>query len=129
MERNEIKAIAENLLLASDQPLTVERFWETFQCRAEKTELREVLQELQKDYETRNLQILEVAEGFQLCTRGEFGEWVKIYLKLDKTAKLSQPALDTLLMCRFFPSINFIVRKQLLPLALITSTSMGKVGQ
>ncbi|OGW18109.1 MAG: SMC-Scp complex subunit ScpB, partial [Nitrospinae bacterium RIFCSPLOWO2_12_FULL_47_7] len=51
---------------------------------------------LQKDYEARNLQILEVAEGFQLCTRTEFGEWIKTYLKLDKTSKLSQPALDTL---------------------------------
>lgn len=96
MERNEIKAITENILLASDQPVTVEHLFETFQGRVEKAEIKEVFQELRKDYEARNLQILEVAEGVQLCTRGEFGEWVKRYLKLDKTSKLSQPALDTL---------------------------------
>jgi segregation and condensation protein B len=96
VERNEIKAIAENLLLVSDQPVTVAHLFETFQGRVEKDELKEVLQELRKDYEGRNLQILEVAEGFQLCTRTEFAEWIKAYLKLDKTSKLSQPALDTL---------------------------------
>lgn len=96
MERNEIKAIAESLFLVSDQPVTVNHLWETFQGSVEKDELREVLLELQKDYESRNLQILEVAEGFQLCTRSEFSEWVKRYLKLDRTSKLSQPALDTL---------------------------------
>lgn len=96
MERNEIKAIAENILLVSDQPVTVNQLWETMQGRVEKDDLREALLELKGDYENRNIQILEVAEGFQICTRGEFGDWVKKFLKLDKTSKLTQPALDAL---------------------------------
>jgi segregation and condensation protein B len=96
VERNEIKAIAENILLVSDQPVTVNQLWETMQGRVEKDGLREALLELKGDYENRNIQILEVAEGFQICTRGEFGDWVKKFLKLDKTSKLTQPAFDTL---------------------------------
>lgn len=96
MERNEIKAILENILLVSDQPVTVSQLWETLQGGVEKNELHEALLELKGDYDHRNLQVLEVAEGFQLCTRGEFGDWIKKFLKLDKSSKLTQPALDTL---------------------------------
>ncbi|MBI4383702.1 MAG: SMC-Scp complex subunit ScpB [Nitrospinae bacterium] len=96
MERQELKAVLENIFLISDQPVTVDRLWETFQNEVEKTDLREAIAELREDYRNRNLQIVEVAEGHQLCTRGEFGEWIKRYLKLDKSARLSQPALDTL---------------------------------
>lgn len=96
MERNEVKAILENILLVSDQPVTVNQLWETLLGSVEKSELHEALLELKGDYDHRNLQVLEVAEGFQLCTRGEFGDWVKKFLKLDKSSKLTQPALDTL---------------------------------
>ncbi len=96
MERNEIKAILENILLVSDQPVTVNQLWETLQGGVEKNELHEALLELKGDYDHRNLQVLEVAEGFQLCTCGEFGDWIKKFLKLDKSSKLTQPALDTL---------------------------------
>jgi len=48
------------------------------------------------EYNSRNLQILQVAEGYQLCTRHDYSDWVRKFLKFDKTTKLSQPSLDTL---------------------------------
>ena len=48
------------------------------------------------EYNSRNLQILQVAEGYQLCTRHDYSNWVRKFLKFDKTRKLSQPSLDTL---------------------------------
>lgn len=96
MEREELKAIVENILLASDQPVTADDLQSTLMNGTEKAELRSLLQELQEEYQSRNLRIDEVAGGYQLCTRTEYSDWVRKFLKLDKTTKLSQPSLDTL---------------------------------
>jgi len=96
LEREELKAIVENILLASDQPVTTDNLQSTLMNGMEKAELRSLLEELQAEYQARNLRIDEVAGGFQLCTRTEYSDWVRKFLKLDKTTKLSQPSLDTL---------------------------------
>ena len=96
MEREELKAIVENILLASDQPVTADDLQSTLMNGTEKAELRSLLEELQEEYQSRNLRIDEVAGGYQLCTRTEYSDWVRKFLKLDKTTKLSQPSLDTL---------------------------------
>ena len=91
-----MKAIVENLLLAADQPVTLERLRQTFAGEADRGQLDAVLDELTEDYRTKNLQIIAVADGYQLCTRKEYSDWVRKFLKLDKTFRLSQAALDTL---------------------------------
>lgn len=96
MERTELKAIIENLLLASDKPVSPDELAQTLLNGGDKDALRGALEELQQDFEGKPLQIIEVADGFQLCTRPEYAEWVRKFLKLDKTFRLSQPALDTL---------------------------------
>ena len=96
MDRNELKPIIENLLLASDQPVSADLLRQTFVNGADRDELQAVLKELQEDYQSKSLQIVEVADGFQLCTRPEYSDWIRKFLKLDKSFKLSRPALDTL---------------------------------
>ena len=96
MEREEIKAIVENILLAADQPVSDSQFKGLLADKVEKAALKSILEELMEEYETRNLQILQVAEGYQLCTRNDYSDWVRKFLKFDKTTKLSQPSLDTL---------------------------------
>lgn len=96
MDRDELKPIIENLLLASDQPVSADLLHQTFLGRADKEDLQAVLKELQEDYQSRNLHIVEVAEGFQLCTRSEYSEWIRKLLKLDKSFKLSRAGLDAL---------------------------------
>ena len=96
MEHDELKPIIENLLLASDQPVSADLLYQTFLGRSSKEDLQAILKELQEDYQSKNLQIVEVADGFQLCTRPEFSDWIRKLLKLDKSFKLSRAALDTL---------------------------------
>ncbi len=96
MDPIELKSIIENLLLASDQPVSPELLRQTFLNGSSKEELLSVLKELQEDYQSKNLQIVEVADGFQLCTRPEYSDWVRKFLKLDRSFKLSRAALDTL---------------------------------
>jgi segregation and condensation protein B len=94
--RDELKPIIENLLLASDQPVSADLLYQTFLGRSSREDLQAILKELQEDYQSRNLQIVEVADGFQLCTRSEYSDWIRKLLKLDKSFKLSRAALDTL---------------------------------
>ena len=96
MEREEIKAIIENILLAADQTVSETQFKNLFGDEVEKVSFKSVLEELIDEYNSRNLQILQVAEGYQLCTRHDYSNWVRKFLKFDKTRKLSQPSLDTL---------------------------------
>ena len=96
MERDELKSIVENVLLAADQPVNAAELEKIFLNTAEKDDLQVILEELKEEYQSRNLQILEVADGYQLCTRHEFNEWIRKFLKLDRSSRLSQPSLDTL---------------------------------
>lgn len=96
MERSEIKAIVENILLAADEPVTSERLAATVINGMPSSDFESILEELKEDYSDRNLQIVEVAEGFLLATRREYSDWIRKFYKSDKTARLSQPALDSL---------------------------------
>ena len=96
MEQEEVKAIIENILLAADQPVSETQFKNLLGGEVGKVSFKPVLEELIDEYNSRNLQILQVAEGYQLCTRHDYSDWVRKFLKFDNTTKLSQPSLDTL---------------------------------
>ena len=96
MERDELKSVVENILLAADQPVNADELEKVFLNTVEKNDLQLILEELKEEYQSRNLQILEVADGYQLCTRHEFNDWIRKFLKLDRSSRLSQPSLDTL---------------------------------
>jgi segregation and condensation protein B len=96
VEQEEIKAIIENILLAADQPVSETQFKNLLGGEVENVSFKLVLEALIDEYNSRNLQILQVAEGYQLCTRHDYSDWVRKFLKFDKTTKLSQPSLDTL---------------------------------
>jgi len=96
MQRDELKSIIENVLLAADQPVQIGELEKIFLDEADKKDLHSILEELKEEYQSRNLQILEVADGYQLCTRHEFNDWIRKFLKLDRSSRLSQPSLDTL---------------------------------
>jgi len=96
MEREELKSVVENVLLAADQPINASELSKIFIDGTDKDQLQSILDELREEYSSRNLQIMEVADGYQLCTRHEYNDWIRKYLKLDRSSRLSQPSLDTL---------------------------------
>lgn len=96
MERENLKPIVENILLASNQPVAADDLRKTIANDTETSVLRSILEELREEYRSRSFQIEEVAEGYQLSTRDEYSDWIRKFLKLDKTFRLSQPSLDTL---------------------------------
>jgi len=96
MEREELKSIVENVLLAADQPINAGELCKVFLDGTDKDQLQSILDELKEEYSSRNLQVTEVADGYQLCTRHEYNDYIRKFLKLDRSTRLSQPSLDTL---------------------------------
>ncbi len=82
--------------MAADQPINATELSKIFLDGTDKDQLQPILDELREEYNSRNLQIMEVADGYQLCTRHEYNDWIRKYLKLDRSSRLSQPSLDTL---------------------------------
>jgi len=91
-----ILAIIEALILASESPLTLEKIC-TVLDSVEKTEVKDAVDKLIAAYDERQSGIClqEVAGGFQFRTRPELSAWVK-KLKGTKPASLSPAALETL---------------------------------
>jgi len=97
------KAIIEALLFVTSDPLSLDKMQEILGQKSdgtklEKKELRDLLLELQADYQNRRsaLQLVEIANGWQICTRGEFSSWLEKLAKNKEVYKLSNSALETL---------------------------------
>lgn len=97
MENGQLKSIIECLLFVSNKPVTLQKMREVLVDK-DLNSIKEILIELQKDYNQRQsgLQLLEVASGYQICTRPEYAEWIKKINRDSATFKLSQSALETL---------------------------------
>src|SRR4030066_1294237 len=91
-----IKAIVEALILASEAPLGLEKICAVLP-ELEKGEARKMLEELIAEYNERagGICLQEVAGGFQFRTRPEWSQWIK-KLKGTKPPSLSASALETL---------------------------------
>ena len=91
-----IKAVIEALIFASDAPLALEKI-RIILSDIEKTEIKEALEKLVLEYNERQggIYLQEVAGGFQFRTRPELSPWVK-KLKSTKPHSLSPQAMETL---------------------------------
>ena len=58
----------------------------------------EIIQELAKEYADtgRSIRILEIGGGYQMCTKPEYGRWVRRLYNEKMTTRLSNAALETL---------------------------------
>lgn len=97
MEDAELKKVLETLLFITDAPLPVSRIAQLCEIK-NKERLEGALQELRKSYddEGRTLQVMQVAGGWQLATRPEYGIWVRKLYNNKMTVRLTQAALETL---------------------------------
>lgn len=97
LQTDEAKQIVENLLFITDRPLKPSRIAEVVETVNAKRVL-EIIQELAKEYEDtgRSIRILEIGGGYQMCTKPEYGRWVRRLYNEKMTTRLSNAALETL---------------------------------
>ncbi|MGV3665193.1 MAG: SMC-Scp complex subunit ScpB [Leptospira bouyouniensis] len=95
-ERNYTKGLLEALLFLSSDPIKLSALAKS--CGIEKTEARELLDELILDYQEREGGFLlrEIAGGYQFITNQKFSEILSHIFKDKKRETLSRGTLDTL---------------------------------
>jgi segregation and condensation protein B len=95
--REELQRILEALLLASDQPLGLDRILALFEeaQRPSKAELKEALEELKAALEGRAVELREVGGGWRIQTRQNYAGWVA-RLWEEKPPRYSRALLETL---------------------------------
>lgn len=98
MEKEQLKNIIEAILMAAEKPMTVSDLLKIFEvdpAQPERTDIRDVLTQLQLDYEDRGMELLEVASGFRIQVREDFSQWVN-RLYDEKPPRYSRALLETL---------------------------------
>jgi len=102
------KSIVESLLFVSDVPLTPEKIGKLIGIPAE--EVKRLAEELMEEYERsgHSFKIVEIAEGFQMCTRHEYAPWIKLLYASRNVAKLSRASLETLAIIAYKQPITKI---------------------
>lgn len=104
-----VTQIVEAVLFASDAPLKAEEI-----ARADGTLDEEVVEQairaLQSEYAEgeRAFQIVELAEGFQVLTRGDFAPYLERFDTIPRPSRLSGPALETLAIIAYRQPIGRI---------------------
>ncbi|CAN5754757.1 SMC-Scp complex subunit ScpB [soil metagenome] len=99
MNATAIKDIVEAALMASDQPLTVERLMALFEPDGPTDSLRDdierALAALAEDYAGRGIEIVRVARGYRVQTRANLSSWIK-RLWEERPPRYSRALLETL---------------------------------
>ncbi len=93
-----LKIILEALLLAADEPLSVERLAEL--CEAPTHAIQTALTSLAQDYVGRGVELKEVSRGYRLQTPAQFAPWVHRYLA-EPPGRYSRALLETLALIAY----------------------------
>ncbi len=95
MDNKEKKAILEALIFVSGTPVSIKELQKATGFATGEIEF--LVSELMAEYRERQggIEIVEVAEGYQMVTRPAFSEFVK-RLRSSTPPKLSMPAMETL---------------------------------
>lgn len=93
--KDDLKAIVEALIFASEKPLSIDRMKEIVED-ADRKDIVRCVSALQEEYKDgRGFYLAEIAEGYQFRTRPRYAQYLQKLYKI-KAPKFSQPALETL---------------------------------
>lgn len=91
------KSILEAILFAASEPISVKQFQHALPGIGVR-QIRKGLAELRNEYRqtNRSFQLVEIANGYQLCTCPEYSEWIQKFYTRQVRVTLSPSALETL---------------------------------
>ena len=101
MDIQKTKAIIEAILFSAGRIVTEEEL--ILALEIDKHQIEDIIKIMQAEYENRGIEIIKIEQGYQLCSKKEYYEY--IYPILDKRTKpnLSQAALETLAIIAYNP--------------------------
>lgn len=97
MSDEKLKSILEAILFAASEPISLDQFQSALP-EIGKRAIRRGLGELSDDYEEmgRSFHLVEIANGYQICSRSEYSEWIEKFYTRQVRVTLSPSALETL---------------------------------
>lgn len=92
----EVKSIIEALLFTAGEALDIEDISDVLQIS--KRSVRALINEMMEEFNTerRGVQIISFNDKYQLCTRPEHGEYIRMLLKPQNKQSLSKAAIETI---------------------------------
>lgn len=96
MEEREKKSVLEAILFLSGEPVALSAIRDVIDLP--ESEIKRLMDELINEYREKKggLNIVEIANGYQMVTNPEYAEWVKRFKSAQLSSRLSMPALETL---------------------------------
>ena len=97
MHDNKLKNIIEAILLASYEPLSVDKLFKiiTSKEKTNKSDILSMINDLEKDYEDKDIEIAKVASGYRIQAKSEIGDYLNIMFA-DRTPRYSRALMETL---------------------------------
>ena len=97
MEIDQLKNVVEAILLAAGRPMSIDKLLTMFteQEQPERSELRDAVEALQADYETRGIALIQVGSGYRIQVRETMQPWVAPLWE-EKPARYTRALLETL---------------------------------
>lgn len=97
MDLSEAKSVVEAVIFAADGPVSVDQLARVID-ELDNDTIAQLIRELQREYDAarRSFQIMEIANGFQMCTRNEYAPWIKRFYTTEISSRLSVSALEAL---------------------------------
>ena len=94
---DEIRSVLEAVLFAASEPISLEQFQQLFDDIST-WQIRQQLMQLRDEYQEtkRSFQLIEIANGFQICTHAEYHPWIEKFHTRQIRVKLSPSALEAL---------------------------------
>ena len=97
MNGEKLKNIIEAILLASYEPLSVDKLHRiiTSKVNTSKSDILSAIDDLKTDYENKDIEIAKVASGFRIQAKSEIGDYLNIMFA-ERTPRYSRALLETL---------------------------------
>ncbi len=103
-----IKRVVEAALFVSNEPLSVAKLLGAFDGEADRKLVTAAVEELRRVYDEsgHGLQLIEIAGGFQMCTRTELAPYLDRLKDRKKKSAVSAAALETLAIIAYRQPIS-----------------------
>ena len=97
MESEKLKNLIEAILLASDEPLSVNKIHKILNSKTKisKSDILSSIDDLKQDYENKNIEIIQVASGLRIQAKDEVRDYLKLMFS-ERTPRYSRALMETL---------------------------------
>ena len=96
MKNTELKCAVQAILFASGVPVPLETISRALEQKPKQTQL--ILEELIREYssEEYGIKIIRLEDSYQMCSKKEYGEYIRRVMDIKRNAPLSQAAMEVL---------------------------------